>query len=50
MGIGELDADALESYREAGARPAFPVIILTDEAASPSATSSVARCVITGEG
>jgi hypothetical protein len=48
MSIGPLDSAAVESYREASAGPAFPVIIPTDEEASPSATPSVARCVITG--
>jgi methionine aminopeptidase len=34
MSIGELDADAVDSYREAGAGLAFPVNISVDEAAS----------------
>jgi hypothetical protein len=46
MSIGPLDSDAVESYREAGAGPAFPVTISTDEEASPSATPSVAPCIL----
>jgi hypothetical protein len=48
MSIGPLDSDAVESYCETGAWPAFPVTISTDEEASPSTTPSVARCVIIG--
>ena len=40
---------AEDAIREAGAGPAFPVTISTDEEASPSATPSVTRYVITAE-